>query len=526
MTAVDGASRMRALPRPLRAALVLAVAGQVLVILASFGLLAKPAMLIVAIAAAAAIVIARPIPWWLLLALIPLAILASYPPLAFDETLYHLPYIRGIAESGSIQLRDDIRFGVFPLIHELLCVPLFVVFGATATHFVAWLELAILGALLLEWPRRREAGWLAAAIVLGNPAMLANSAITYVDAALTLFVAAGFFCLRNDAAVEGDPVASAISPERALLAGFFLGTATGVKYLGWMFVAAALLSVGRRRIPQYLLGVLAGAAPMLLRIVTLTGNPLHPYFMHSAWDATEAIAEGPVPPAIRFARLLFDLTFDRQRVGGQPPYTPLFAAAVLLVIVAGKRWRLAAICVAYFAAFIAVMPADSRYLLPLVPLVSVAAAELLATRISPRVMAAIALIAVSPLVLYPAAHIARRGLPPLRAEARQAMLEREIRGLRVLERTGPGRVYVCGAEDLKYFGGDRLIGDHFGPFAYKKVFNGGLSTLDAQWFLVSSKCPDPWRAQIAAIAERVDGEGEVSVWRRRVLGLRILGIGD
>jgi hypothetical protein len=193
------------------------------------------------------------------------------------------------------------------------------------------------------------------------------------------------------------------------------------------------------------------------------------------------------------------------------------------VILSGKRWRLAAICLAYIVAFIVVMPVDSRYLLPLVPLVCVSAAEIVAARLSESlsetlsrpVMAVLALIAISPLVLYPTAHIIRRGLPPLRAEARHAMLERQMSGLRVLERAGEGRVYVCGVEELKYFGGDRLIGDHFGPFAYRIVFNGGLATLDAQWFLVSQKCPQAWQQQIEAIAERVDGDGEVALWRKR-----------
>ncbi|HET8799269.1 MAG TPA: phospholipid carrier-dependent glycosyltransferase [Thermoanaerobaculia bacterium] len=491
---------------PLRGALFLAIAGQLLVVAASFGVLGPLAM-IAAILLAAAVArpaIRRPSP--LLLAFVPLLVLAAYPPIAFDETLYHLPYIRAIAESGALTIHDDIRFGIFPMIQELLAVPLFAAFGATATHFLSAAEVMLLGALLLVWPRRQTAGWLAAAIVLGNPAMLLMGSITYVEAGLTLFIAAGFFCLDRRDDLRG----------ALFLAGFFLGTAAGVKYLGWFFAAAGLLSVGRG-CARYLAGVAIGALPMTARLFAVTGNPLHPYFGDSAWaDAGVPAAADASTHLLRLARLFHDITFAREHVNFQPPYTPLFAIALLVAVFAARKRRLGLVCLAYLIAFIVAMPHDSRYLLPLVPLAAVPAAEWLAERVSRHALRIAAIVAALPLVLYPTYWIARRGLPPVAAEARRAFQRAHVPALRALERKGEGRVVVCGAEHLKWFGGDALLGDHFGPYTYSKIFEQTeLAALAPPWIVVSrAQCPGEWRARVAASYELVYADGEAELWEK------------
>src|SRR5688500_2180666 len=44
---------------------------------------------------------------------VPLFLLALYPPIAFDETLYHLPFVRGFALEGGLRFLPDVRFPVF-----------------------------------------------------------------------------------------------------------------------------------------------------------------------------------------------------------------------------------------------------------------------------------------------------------------------------------------------------------------------------------------------------------------------------
>lgn len=498
----------------MRSALALAIAGQFLVLVATGGVLnawtAGIAVLIAMVVAWPRAVAWPPWTVWLLVAaLVPIAILASYPPNAFDETMYHLPFVRSLAESGTIRILPEVRYGLLPQLHELLAVPVYLAAGDTATHFIGLAQFVILGFLVMAWPRMRTAGWLAAAIVAGNPLLIYGSTITYVDTALTLFVAAGFFCLDR---VEEQ------GHRYAFLAGFFLGTSTAVKYLGWYFVAAGVLFAWRR-LPWYALGVAAGAAPMLARLLWLTGNPLYPMvgepeyrILGAAPDAATALS--------RLATLLWDVSFVKERVGFAQPMTPFFALALVATIVLARRWRLALVVVAYLVLFVVRMPADSRFLLPLVPLVAVPAAEAVAARWPVRRVALLALVAAAPLVLYPLAWIHRHGIPPTTDAGREAFLARTIPAYRALRHAGPGRIYTCGGEQLAYFGGDRFLGDHFGPYAYARVFGAAdphrvLAAWNVRWLLVNERaCPPEWLARvIGPDVRRVYADEDGELWR-------------
>src|SRR6185436_18319680 len=109
----------------LRATLILAIAGQGLVLLGALGILNAWTIALVLVCGAAGFS-----PPWRFgglkpaapLIVAPLAALALYPPLAFDEMLYHLPFVRAMATSGAISFHPDIRFPIFPQLNEALCV--------------------------------------------------------------------------------------------------------------------------------------------------------------------------------------------------------------------------------------------------------------------------------------------------------------------------------------------------------------------------------------------------------------------
>lgn len=389
--------------------------------------------------------------------LIPFFLLALYPPHAFDETLYHLPFVRALATSGQIRFLADVRFPVFPQLHEALCVPLFLAFGDTATHLVALAEIILLGALVLEWR-----GKLAAAICLGSPIIVYLASITYVDAALAMFVAAGACCLDK---------------EDDAWAGFLLGTACAVKYHGGYFALAGLaylLLFRRGGVVRYVLALIAAVVPMYATIVALTGNPLFPNFGSTPWAFS-------IPRGTSLPTLLWDITFARERAGMQPPYSPLFAIALLITFVAAFKDRRAAFLSAVCAGYIAILyflPAESRYLLPLVPLVSVAAATAL-----PLKRNAWAIAAIAPAILYACYRFRVLGPLPTTPAAREQFLARQFPAYRALQRRGPGRIWVCGAEQLKYYGGDDLVGDVIGPYR--------TPPRDTRFILVASaRCAD------------------------------------
>jgi hypothetical protein len=521
-TAVAG-SRM---PLALRSALGLAVLGQVLVLLATFGAL-RPWTIVSVIAFALAAGAARmqrgpvrgPVRWPLLASsaagTVPLFALALYPPLAFDETLYHLPFVQAMASSGAIRFLPDVRFPMFPQLHEALSVPLFLAAGDTATHLVALAELLLLGGVVFEWPGDRRAGLLAFALLLGNPITLHQATITYVDMAVALFVVAGFRSLREQPAV----------------AGFLLGTACSVKYLGWYFALAGLAFTilfsehPRRAIPGFALALAAAVLPTYALIVATTANPVFPFFASlfgsSPWDfAVEKNAE----PLVRAVRLFWDVTFARERVNQQPPYSPLFAVAVLVTILAARRDRWAAFLAlagaGYVAIFVTMLSLDSRYLLPLLPLVSVVAASAVA-RWKP-IAIAVTLLSLAAGLAYVGYRFVRLGPLPLNDAQRRRFLEARIPEYSALERRGPGRIYVCGAEQLKSFGGRDLLGDVTGPYANRRVFAGDLSAnlarLEVRSLLVSRRaCPAEWQRVPAESAfELVYADAGAVLWRARL----------
>jgi len=432
-TAVAGAR----VPLALRSALGLAVAGQVFAILAALGVF-RPWTICI-FAAISLVGVRRIAMRWEMFAAVPLFVLALYPPIAFDETLYHLPFVRAIAGSGAIRFLSDVRFPVFPQIHELLCVPALLVAGDVATHLVAVAEVLVLAAVLIAWPRQRHTGFLAAALVLGNPIVLQMGTVTHVELALTLFIAAGAWCI--DRAAAENPTSSIAA------AGFLFGTACSVKYLGWYFAAAAFVYLvlfgrdRRRTIPIFLLTFALAVVPMYACLVALTGNPLFPFLPQllgsSPWNGPLNVPlNGGSKSIVRALRLFWDITFAREHVGQQPPYSPLFAVALLV----------------------------TQY------------------------------------------------------------LEQRIPEYRALERRGTGRIYVCGAEQLKDYVGADLLGDVYGPLSNEKIIasahdaaelSANLARINVRYLLVSRRrCPSDWQRLPASPAfELVYADEGASLWR-------------
>jgi len=427
-----------------------------------------------------------PRPRWPWLALLPAGVLALYPAIAFDETLYHLPFVQAFARDGAIRFLPDLRFPVFPVLHEALCVPAFLAFGDVGTHVVALVQTALVAALLAHWDAR--AGWLAAALFAGSPLVVFLASALHVEPALTLFVTAGFFALDR---------------ERCALAGFFFGSACSVKYHGFYFAAAALLIVlvRRRGAGRFVLAGALAALPMTAWLWSQTGDPLFPFLRENAWT----YSRGPQGATLT---LLWDVTFARERVGLQPPITPLLIPmAALLVVAAVKRpvkrnafaLCVLLVCAGYVVAF-RFLPQDSRYLVPLLPLVSLVAARALVER-WPKALPLFALIAIAPGLAYAGYRIAKQGVPPVTASQRVAWLSARIPEYRALRLAGDARVYACGGEQLKAHASGTFLGDHKGPWSYARVLGGAGDTrtiaarmrrIGVRFFLVAKRrCPPP-----------------------------------
>lgn len=482
--------------------------------------------------------------WLAAAAFLPWVLLTLYPPTAFDATMYHLPFARGMVASGGVPFLADLRFPVFPQANEMLFALLLLFSPDVAVHGLQWLMTMLTAALVGCWAwdafARPVAGWLSAAVFLGNPIVVYLSSIGYVEAGLCLFVTAALYALRRWWG----------SGERRwlVLSAVFAATAADIKYLGLFFVGAIGLAVlfGRRAQPS--VGPRARAAGVLLftgvaaavlapwygRIYAWTGNPLFPFFSQvfgtSPWEpmlfqgflrplgaASQAAAEPLellLSRALDLVRLPWDLVFERDRYNGQPPYSPLFLATLPLAVLAAwkdsrQRWWLA--LAALYALCCLGLPPDSRYLIPALPLVSLSAAGIL-TALSDRIsgwgrsrLLAAALCAGCFLpgwlyVLYRFHHL---GPLPWTREGRESHLAEQLPvypALAYLNRTlgEDYTVWAFHAENMVYYARGRYLGDWMGPASFGRVtaglsgpedLHGRLHRLGASHLLVPARSP-------------------------------------
>jgi hypothetical protein len=431
------------------------------------------------------------VPWLGAATLLPGALLALYPPTAFDATLYHLPFARAFAASGGIPFLPDLRFPVFPQANEMLFALVLLFAPDLAAQGAQWLMAALTASLVWAWGRDAfggEAGRLAAAAWLGAPIVVYLAGSAYVDAGLTLFVTAALYALRR---WRG-------SGERRwlLLAALFAATAADVKYLGLFFLGVTGLAVLLGRLPEprsrwrdvllFAAVALAALAPWYGRIYAWTGNPLFPYFPRIFGDSPWAplnfhgFGGGSLGShLVRLARLPWDTVFERGRYGFQPPHSPVWLVALPLALLAALRdprqRRLLALAAVYAFACLS-LPPDSRYLVPITPLIALSATGIAARFTDRRLLAAgLCAACLLPGALYALYRLRLQGPPPLTPAARETWLARRLPlypAVAFLNREGGSTAWALHAENMHYYARGRLLGDWYGPASFARVLGG------------------------------------------------------
>lgn len=421
----------------------------------------------------------------------PFFLLALYPPTAFDETMYHLPYAQEFVRSGGLPFLPDLRYPVFPQLAEVLMAAVLALSGLdTAPHLVQWLATGTTMALLVAWGTRTfspTAGWMAGALFLGYPIVVHLGVTGYVEAEMALFVTAGLYAMQRwrEEGKEGWLV----------LAAVFAGSAAGTKYLGLFFVAAFALetaaAAARETRVRTLLRFAAIAcvvlAPWYLRILVHTGNPVFP-FLPRLFDSGEWSSEYFRLERVGLAglpRLPWDVLFARERVGYQPPFSPAFLLGLPLLLTAALRaWplrRLVLLAGVYVLIALA-LPPDVRYLVAILPALSLVLAAELAfrgsswTRRRPEPVAAgLCLLFLLPSWAWAGYHFVRQGPLPVTAEQRDRHLARSLPlwpAVDFLNRTRGSdyTVYGLHAEHVRYFAAGRFIGEWNGPARYVRLY--------------------------------------------------------
>ena len=421
----------------------------------------------------------------------PFFLLALYPPTAFDETMYHLPYAQAFADTGGVPFLPDLRFPVFPQLGEVLWAAVLALSGLdTATHLVQWLATGTTAALLVAWGARTfspAAGWMAAALFLGYPIVIYLGVTGYVEAELALFVTAGLYALQRwrEERREGWLV----------MAGVFAGSATGTKYHGLFFlvVLAVELAVtaprGERGRSLLWFAVIACvvSAPWYIRTLILTGNPVFPFlprlFGAGEWDPQFLRMESVGMSGL--LTLPWDVLFAREKLGHQPPFSPAFLLGLPLLATAAfrdRRLRRLVLLAAVYALIVQVLPPDSRYFVVLLPALSLVLAVELAFRGSSWVRrwpvptaAGLCLLFLLPSWAWAGYHFVRQGPLPVTAQQRDLYLARSLPlwpALDFLNRTRGSDYTVYGfhAENVRYFAAGRFIGEWSGPARYVRLY--------------------------------------------------------
>lgn len=433
---------------------------------------------------------------------VPFVLLALYPPSGFDETLYHLPFAREFVASGGVPYLPDLRFPVFPQANEILFA-LGMLFGSdTVPHFVQLAMTLTTAAIVLSWGREAfpalggASGWIAAAAFLGNPLVVSLGTSGYIEPGLALFTTAALDAARRFRST-GDR-------GWLVLAAVFAGTAADVKYLGLFFLGVSALAVvlsprpaaARLRDLLVFTGVaVLVTAPWYGRIFIHTGNPLFPFapqvFGSGPWDPLpfeRSFAGGVLPGLIALIRLPWDLVFARERYGFQPPVSPVALALLPLAAVAafrdGRVRRLLGVAALYTLIFLS-LPPDSRYLAPVLPLVSLAMAGTLVLilgtfRLPIRREALVwglSLGCLLPGWAYAGYRIYRQGPIPFTTEAREEYFFRRLPlypAVAFLNRTRGDdyTVWALDAERMVFYARGRFLGDWIGPASFPRVLAG------------------------------------------------------
>jgi len=426
----------------------------------------------------------------------PLLVLASYPPLAFDETLYHLPFARAFARTGGLPFLPELRVPVFPPLTELLFAGMLLIFDDVSTHLVSLLAVILTALLLVAWGKR-ESSWrtgaLAGALYLGNPIVAQLSSTAYVEPTLTLFVTAALYSVSRYWADR--------SSAWLVRAAFLSATAAGTKYLGLFFVPAALVllmfppseRVRAHRLSTSALFCVVIAAtllPVYARIIYFTGNPLFPFlpsvFGSSLWDPAPSPYSSIASRVVEKITLPWNAVFEPAAAGRQAPVSPLVLLLLPLLLCAQARRSTARALLLTCAVFACAVPPDARYLMPILPIVCLALSSALErmfrwavvrahfrTRQSLFVWICCGILLL-PGWLYANRAIVHRGTPPVGDAERDFFLSHQLpvyRAVEVLNKTFGTRftVYAVHAENLVYWADGTLLGDWTGPASFARV---------------------------------------------------------
>jgi hypothetical protein len=227
-----------------------------------------------------------------------LALLSLLPfvltPALFPDTLrYHFGLTKLYTQAGAIQFFPHIAESNISLNWQMLYLGSLTLAGETTAQALNWLFLtaACLAVHLAAAPLGR---WIAAAVVISVPSLLAVGSLANNDVGMAFFCALMWLSFRHYDRLKFSSRMSWI------LCGLFGGFAFGTKYpalLAVVSLAMAWLFLGDRTFLQRLKqpglmlgGFVAGCSPWLIKNALWTGDPLWPLMArYLPWTSAETL---------------------------------------------------------------------------------------------------------------------------------------------------------------------------------------------------------------------------------------------
>ncbi|MCB9664431.1 MAG: glycosyltransferase family 39 protein [Alphaproteobacteria bacterium] len=372
-----------------------------------------------------------------------LAVLAAHLPKAFipdfrwDSLVYHLTLPRTYLREAAITAQPWGFNGLMPHNLELTYVLALLGDQLVAARLLA-LAVVTAGLVLLMGCASRlgapALGGVAALLALASPDVQHDLATTYTEGGMGAYLVLALWGVLGLESTRRGP--------GLVLVGATLGWVMGCKYTTWIYVAPVGLGaawVAARAEPDPRgqlrdLGLLAGSAlavlaPWLVRSAALTGNPVWPnahglfggrwwspilaHQLHGKMSYHGRLGEEAKGSAEAALALPWDLVMDPRAVytpkGWSPALVVLFLLSPLALTVLRGRWWVVvpAAWLGFWTFAFLPVPNEGRYLLPLVPILALAAAAPLAPLLRWRVAAPLARLGAL------AAYLAQAQAPPL-----------------------------------------------------------------------------------------------------------------